>query len=280
MHPQSVESFYLSKIFQKMRKIIALFIICLSCVSITVKAQDTIRIMTFNIDQGLDTSLQVIGEIIKSYHPDFVALQEVDMFPHRSYAPHQHDKNFIAELCYYADMQGVFGKAWDHPGGWDFGDAILSKHSFTKSENFSLPHIVNTEPRQLLLIHSSVNGLPICFACTHLSYENKTLRAMQIRKIKQIMKKQKEKIQFVCGDFNSDISENLVSSILNQWKDALPEGEGTFSSNREWHYMEHKYDYILYNYKKKKNIEVIYSTIDCDDQITDHCIGVTDIIIK
>ena len=262
-----------------MKKVIVLITIVLSCVSFTTQAQDTIRIMTFNIDQGVEASLQRIGEIIQSYNPDFVAVQEVDIYPHRSYAVHQHDKNFIAELSYYADMQGVFGKAWDHPQGWDFGDAILSKHSFTKSETFALPHIVNTEPRQMVLIHTSVKGHPICFASTHLSHESKTLRAMQIRKIKQIMKKQKETIQFVCGDFNSDLLEGLVLSILKYWKDALPKEEGTFSSNPEWQFKAHKYDYILYNAQKKKNIEVLNATIKCDVEVTDHCIGIVDIII-
>lgn len=78
--------------------------------------QDTIRIMTINIHQGSDTTLQRLGEVIREYHPDFVAVQEVDMYPNRSEAKLARNKNFIAELSYFSDMQGVFGKAWDHPG--------------------------------------------------------------------------------------------------------------------------------------------------------------------
>ena len=243
--------------------------------------QDTIRIMTININQGADTTLEKIGTFIKSQNPDFVAVQEVDIYPNRAYAQHQRNKNFMAELGYYADMQGVFGKAMAHPaGGWDYGDAIFTKHSFTKSESVALKHLAKTEKRQLLMIHTEINGHSICFASTHLCHENAVNRVMQMRQIKNIMKKQKEKIQFVCGDLNSDLSEDLVFTILRDWKDALPPEEGTCSSDKAWHYKAHKYDYILYNFKKvKKDIEVIYSAIECDVNITDHCIGITDIVL-
>ena len=213
------------------------------------RAQDTIRIMTININQGVDASLPQISEKIRSYQPDLVAIQEVDMYPKRSYAPNQHNKNFIAELSYFADMQGVFGKAWDHPGGWEYGDAILSKYSFCKSENYILKNLKGTEPRQLLIIHVRIKGHDVCFASTHLCHENAVNRVMQMRQIKNIMKKQKEKIQFVCGDLNSDLSEDLVFTILRDWKDVLPPEEGTCSSDKAWHYKAHKYDYILYNFK-------------------------------
>lgn len=242
-------------------------------------AQDTIRIITFNIDQGADTTLQAIGELIRSYHPDLVALQEVDMYPHREYVLHQQDKNFIAELSYYTYMQGVFGKAYDHPGGWDYGNAILTKHPFSKSESYILPSQKGMEPRELLLIHTSIKGHPICFACTHLSFENKKIRTKQLQKIKQILRKQKESIQFICGDFNSDVSENIVFPIMKQWEDALPENQKTFSSQPENSYQSYKYDYILYNFKRAKKIKVTNNTIICDEHYTDHCIGIVDIII-
>ena len=239
--------------------------------------QDTIRIMTINIHQGTDTTLQRLGEVIKEYHPDFVAVQEVDMYPNRSDAVLARNKNFIAELSYFADMQGVFGKAWDHPGGWDYGDAILTKHSFSKSECSILTHYGNTEPRQLLLIHTNVNGHPICFACTHLCHEKPANRSAQLKQIKRIMRKQKEKIKFVCGDMNSDTKENLVHPILNKWKDALPNEEGTWSASYgEWHYRAFKYDYILYQGK----VEVIQTLFRCQETITDHCICIADVIIR
>jgi len=138
-----------------MKKSKYILVVLLGILSAAVWGQDTIRIMTIIINQGADTTLQRIGEFIKSYNPDFVAVQEVDMYPHRSYAPHQFDRNFMAELGYYADMQGVFGKAIEHPsGGWNYGDAIFTKHPYTKSESVTLKHLALTEKRQLLMIRS------------------------------------------------------------------------------------------------------------------------------
>lgn len=262
-----------------MKKCILSIVVLLVCMQLGMQAQDTIRIMTFNIDQGSDTTLQAIGEVIRSYNPDFVALQEVDICPKRNYVPHQRGKNFITELGYYTNMQGIFGKAMDHPGGWEYGDAILTKHSFTQSCTYSLPSSDGIEPRQMILIHTSVHGTPICFACTHLSYENTPMRAAQLRKIKQILSKQKEKIQFICGDFNSDPSENLIPSILKQWTDVLPEGKGTFTSMPHNALQAYKYDYILYNSRRTNNIEIFHSSIHCDEHLTDHCIGIAEIII-
>lgn len=238
--------------------------------------QDTIRIMTFNLHQGSDTTIQRLGEVIREYHPDFVALQEVDMYPERGEAPLAVGKNFVAELGYYADMQSVFGKAWDHPGGWEYGDGILTKHSFSKSECIILSHKSGTEPRQMLLIHTKVNGRPVCFASTHLSHENEAARSMQLKHIKRIMRKQKESIKFVCGDLNSDNKENIVHPILKLWKDALPDEEGTFSTSQgEWHYRAFKYDYILY----QGRVEVVQTFFRCNNTLSDHCICIADLII-
>lgn len=255
-----------------MRKISVILFLC--CLFSLLYAQDTIRIMTLNINQGSDTSLQAIGEIIKFYKPDLVALQEVDLWPNRSYAQHQKNKNFIAELGYYTDMLGYFGKAYDHPGGWDYGDGILSKYPATKVESTILSHIGKVEPRQLIWAHINIKGHNICFASTHFSYENKNNRELQIKKVKSIMRKQKEKIQFVCGDFNSDYKEDLILKVMKQWADALPNGEATFSSYSPAKY---KYDYILYN--KNAKVKVVNSEIICNGSISDHCTCITDIII-
>lgn len=241
---------------------------------------DTIRVMTINIHQGSDTTLQCLGQIIGKYNPDLVAVQEVDMYPERPEAPLQKGRNFIAELGYYADMQSVFGKAWDHPGGWDYGDAILSKHSFSKSESVILKHQSGTEPRQLLLIHTRIKGHDICFASTHLCHQKTDNRAMQLRQIKQTMRKQKEKLLFVCGDLNSDNNENIVRPIMKGWNDALPDNEGTFSSMiGKSHYKAYKYDYILYKNKSTRPIEVIQHMMECNAAVTDHCICIADIVI-
>lgn len=258
--------------YEGMKKIY-LFILFFG-ISTLLLAQDTIRIMTLNIHHGADNSLQTIGEFIKQYHPDLVALQELDQWPERSEAPKQKGKNFIAELSYYADMMGYFGKAFDHPSGWDYGDGILSKYAVNKVENIILPYKSKAEPRQIIITHLNIKGHPICFASTHLAHENKENRELQLKKVRSIMRKQKEKIKFVCGDFNADYKEDIVLKIMRGWSDALPEGINTFPSYTNATY---KYDYILY--ETNRNIIVINNEVDCVKSITDHCAGITDVII-
>lgn len=239
-------------------------------------AQDTLRIMTLNIHQGSDTTLQAIGEFIKLYQPDFVALQEIDMWPDRPEAPLQKDRNFIAEISLYAEMYGYFGKAWDHPKGWIYGDGLLSKYPVKRVETFLLPYnptLPSSEPRQLLVANLTVNGQNICIASTHLCHKYKENRMEQMKEIRRVMQRQQEKVKIVCGDFNSDPSENLMSTTMRNWKDLLPE-DNTFPSNGEAYA---KYDYMLV--KKDAKVQVINTFYICDDGITDHCACIADIVI-
>lgn len=244
-------------------------------VSISLSAQDTIRIMTLNTHQGTDTTLQAIGEFIRSYHPDLVALQELDQWPDRPEAPKQKGKNFIAELSYHSDMMGVFGKAWDHPGGWDYGNGILSKYPIERTETVILPHHKSDEPRVLLMAFVNVKGHNFCFASTHLCYKNHSNRVSQLKKVRQVMKKQKSVKRIVCGDMNENYTDGLVPSVMKKWKDALPEEGMTFNAYDEIPTM--KYDYILYD---SSNVKVINSFIVCDGGISDHCAGIVDIVLK
>lgn len=253
-------------------------IICVLCSLLTVSvwAQDTLRIMTINVHQGSDTTLQAIGEFIKQYHPDLVALQELDMWPKRSEAPKQFGKNFIAELSYYTDMMGFFGKAWDHPGGWKYGNGILSKYQVDKIENFILPQdksVPAIEPRQIIIAHININGRNICFASTHLCYKYKENRMKQMKYIHKLMSKQTENYQIVCGDFNAYLAENLVSKGMKKWHDILPL-TCTFPSSGEAYF---KFDYMLI--PDNSNIQVLNTSLICDPGITDHCVCIADIVL-
>ena len=63
-----------------------------------VYAQDTLRIkvMTYNIRFGELASLEELASHIKSFNPDFVALQEIDCKTDRGErAPHQIGRDYI-----------------------------------------------------------------------------------------------------------------------------------------------------------------------------------------
>ena len=75
-------------------------------------AQDTLRVkvMTYNLRFGELADLKDLAAHIKSFNPDFVALQEVDSKTNRERTPHQRGKDFISELAYYSGMFGIYGK--------------------------------------------------------------------------------------------------------------------------------------------------------------------------
>ena len=74
-------------------------------------AQDTlrVRVMTYNLRFGELASLEELAHHIKSFKPDFVALQEVDSKTDRKRTPHQKGKDFISELAYHTGMFGLYG---------------------------------------------------------------------------------------------------------------------------------------------------------------------------
>ena len=71
-----------------MKKYLLLFL----CLTLGVAyAQDTlrVRVMTYNLRFGELASLEELAHHIKSFKPDFVALQEVDSKTDRKRTPHQ-----------------------------------------------------------------------------------------------------------------------------------------------------------------------------------------------
>lgn len=247
-----------------MRK--TLSFIALVFFTLTIGAQDRFRIMSLNMDQGQDNTLDSIACFILKYNPDVVGLQEMDMYPNRSYAEHEKGRNFIAEMSEYTSMYGIFGRAWRHTGGWDYGNAVLSKNTFVKTENIILPHF-GLETRGVIMSFFDFKDKRICFASTHLNYENKDIREAQIKYLKEVLERQEADIKIVCGDFNSN-EKGFVLSLMDGWQDALPKNENTFSSKENF-YKKMKLDYILY--KSVLPIKVINADIICDPSITDHC---------
>ncbi len=241
-------------------------------------AQDTLRIMTFNIHYGSDTTLDALGEYIKQYNPDIVALQEVDVKTNRQSVPWTIGVNMPNQLAGKTDMLYAFGRAIDHPSGGFYGNALLSKYDIVSTEVIPLPRTGGQiEQRALLVAHINVRGRDVCVACTHLSYEDEVNRRIQMKKVKRIVNKEKGRVKILAGDFNADPMEKLVQPILRHWTDAL-DGSGTFASMPGSWFKRYKYDYIMY-YDRYDNIRVINSFVVCEPAYSDHCAGIADIVI-
>lgn len=239
----------------------------------TVYAQDTLRIMTYNIASGLNANMEQIGQYIKEQKVDIVLLQEVELRTNRPETPHQKYKNQMAELGFYSDMLPIFGKTNLYRTGGYYGLGILSQHHIQSLTNVPLPQVVDKkEPRSMLIATWEINGTTLTIVTTHLSL-NKQNREAQMKFIKKYLKKIKG-IKLICGDLNSYYTEGLVAHIFDKWQDALPYPALTFPNTKP----DMKLDWILY--EKKAPIEVLYSEVDSTCQLSDHLPCFADIIIN
>ncbi len=254
-----------------MKRLILFILLCITCTF--TYAQDTLRIMTFNVYSIAMTSLEELACYIKQYDPDIVALQEVDYQVQRPEAPAQHNKNQMLELGFYTNMFPVFSSINAHPTGGYYGMGILSKSPIQSVLTIPLPQIVDQkEPRAMMLVQWCLNEKTITLCNTHLSLDIRN-RRVQMRHIRKLINKYTG-IKIVCGDLNSTPEEGLVHHFFNGWRDALPKGENTFSS---WNPI-YKYDWILI--KNSPSIRIIDSRVDYSAHLSDHIPGIIDIILK
>ena len=196
-----------------MKKAIILGIICLVLDSIHIKASDNeITVMTYNIRAGSLTTIDSLAEMINSRHPDFVALQEVDVMTNRANAKNMNGKNIVSALAAKTNMFGYFCRTLNFVGGY-YGIAILSRHPSTKMESFPLPNPLLTEPRALLLGRFEIDGKKeIAFACTHLDVKSADTRTMQVDYINNIIQNDSI-LTIIGGDFNATPGEPCISRM-------------------------------------------------------------------
>ena len=224
----------------RLRHIFLITACLLACTAFAQGHNDTIRVMTFNLHAGHDASLQQIGNLIKQYQPDFVALQEVDQNTRRSNCPHQNNRDFITELAYYSGMEGLFGPTIKFSGG-HYGVGLLTRHQFVDVHNIKLPHPVDRMEQRGLLQGSFIlaDGDTITFACTHLEAFDSVSRAAQAQFILNRFANSTHPV-ILAGDFNAPPDDDVIGLLTREWLDCTV-GDFTFSINDP----REKIDYIL-----------------------------------
>lgn len=235
-----------------------------------VEKHDTIRVrvMTYNLRFGELSALEELAYHIKAFKPDFVALQEVDVKTKRSRAPHQNDKDFIAEIAYRSGMFGLYGKTINYAGGY-YGIGILSKYPYISVNKTMLPNPLNVEKRALLEGVFEMENDTIVFAGTHLDVSAESTRNIQGEFICDHFKDSKYPV-ILGGDFNAlHNSELIVKQMRKSWFDATNE-ELTFPAWKP----TIKIDYLFT--RPVKGWRVI-KTQTVHSQLSDHLPIVTDL---
>ncbi len=180
------------------------------------QAPRCIRVMTYNLRFGELASLEQLAQHIRSFKPDFVALQEVDCNTHRDRTPHQHDKNFINELAYHTGMFGLYGKTIDYQGGY-YGIGLLSRFPYISVEKNLLPQGQDkTEQRAVIEGKFDMNGDTIIVASTHLEVSSEELRKVQA----DFLCKHFAKLDYpviLGGDFNAIPDSAPIQLMKANW---------------------------------------------------------------
>ena len=206
----------------------------------------SLRVMTYNIYGARATSpanaadLDAIAEVIRRQNPDFVTLNEVDVFTNRT----GKDVHQARDLAEKLGMAWHFSKAIDRDGG-EYGDAVLSKYPILEKRSYRLPCAAEQpgEDRSLCVIRVQIDGKDLYVASTHLDHlSGDASRLVQATEIRRIRDTELEGDLILCGDLNAIPSSNVIATMTSFLTNTGPIDQYTFPSDDP----SRKIDYIMY----------------------------------
>ena len=206
----------------------------------------SLRVMTYNIYGARATSpanaadLDAIAEVIRRQNPDFVTLNEVDVFTNRT----GKDVHQARDLAEKLGMEWHFSKAIDRDGG-EYGDAVLSKYQILEKRSYRLPCAAEQpgEDRSLCVIRVQIDGKDLYVASTHLDHlSGDASRLVQATEIRRIRDTELEGDLILCGDLNAIPSSNVIATMTSFLTNTGPIDQYTFPSDDP----SRKIDYIMY----------------------------------
>ena len=206
----------------------------------------SLRVMTYNIYGARATSpanaadLDAIAEVIRRQNPDFVTLNEVDVFTNRT----GKDVHQARDLAEKLGMEWHFSKAIDRDGG-EYGDAVLSKYPILEKRSYRLPCAAEQpgEDRSLCVIRVQIDGKDLYVASTHLDHlSGDASRLVQATEIRRIRDTELEGDLILCGDLNAIPSSNVIATMTSFLTTTGPIDQYTFPSDDP----SRKIDYIMY----------------------------------
>lgn len=225
-----------------------------------------LKVLTFNILHGATTKgdfdLDAIAKVIIDAEPDLVALQEVDFRTNRA-----RKYDLVTELGLRTKMASLFGKAMDFDGG-QYGEGILSNHTFIKTRNVPLPFSPGNEPRTALEVMIALpSGDTIVFIGTHLDHlKDPTDRIAQVKKINEVFSGNQYPT-ILAGDLNAVPGSEPINLLETIWTPTYSKSQPqpTFPSDNP----RVKIDYILFI--PKHRWRVLHTEVIQDPVSSDHC---------
>lgn len=176
----------------------------------------SVKMMTYNIYGARATNpsnaadLDAIAEVIRKQDPDFVALQEIDVFTNRSGSTVHQARDLAQKL----GMEWHFSKAIDRDGG-EYGDAVLSKHPILEKLSYRMPCAATLpgEDRSVCVIKVNIENKDFYVISTHLDHlSQETNRILQAEELRKIVSNIDGDI-IMGGDFNALPSSQTMSIV-------------------------------------------------------------------
>ena len=173
-----------------------------------------LTLMTYNtgVFSKFRDSLQDVGELIREYNPQLVALNELDSCNRR---------NDEFQLEVLADAIGFdyhFASAFDFAGG-AYGNGVVSSLPVIWRGRIDLPKLEGTEPRSVAVVET-----PECvFASAHLDFTSVNVEQAAVINDWFIEHYSGyDKPVFLCGDMNSLPSGDAVQELEQFWTRLSP----------------------------------------------------------
>ena len=204
---------------------------------IALTAGGGLRVMTYNIKHGGESSLESVAAAIAAEAPDLVALQEVDHLTGRSGHVDQ-----AARLGELTGMEHAFVPALLDFDGGQYGVALLSRHPILSVARMPLPSA--GEQRVLALMDVEVDPdhvVPV--GVTHFGVTGAAERQEQASAVLAALAGRPSAI--LAGDLNATSSEASVAALRASLSDAWSRGgAGSGNTSPAW-FPTRRIDYIF-----------------------------------
>ena len=225
-----------------------------------------VKVLSFNILHGATTKgdfdLDAIAKVIIDVNPDLVALQEVDYRTNRA-----HNYDLVTELGWRAKMAPIFASAMHYDDG-EYGEGVLSRHTFLNTRNVALPFTPGDEPRAALEITAVLpSNDTISFIGTHLDHlADECNRIMQAKQINSVFSSNPYPT-ILAGDLNAEPGSSTMTILEEMWAASYSQDnlKYTYPSDNP----NKKIDYVLFY--PKYRWKVLETKVIQDTIASDHC---------
>lgn len=233
--------------------------------TLTEKGQ-IIRVLSYNILHGATTTgqhdLNKVAQVIKEIDPDLVALQEVDFRTNRS-----NKLDIATKLALKTGMVPVFAKAVDYNGG-EYGQALLSRWTYAKTQKIALPGQPEKEPRIAIeAVIALPSGDTIQFVGAHLDHvKDNADRMSQTQELNKLLASNLYPI-ILAGDLNDVPGSAPITKLQSYWGASYnsENPEPTFPSDAP----KVKIDYVMFSPEERWKVRE--TKVICDEVASDHC---------